>query len=229
MGIDIEERLTAFANLGASWVMWLLVLLSIIGVAIVLERLYFFFSARDDLASLRSEFLGLLEKGDRKGAVARLAQSKSIEARIVQAGVEASDRGPAAAEERMTGEAALAKLAMERNIVFLGTVGANAPFVGLLGTVIGVINAFQELDASQGQVTSGLMAEIGEALVATAIGLLVALPAVAFFNGFQRVIRARLTRGTALGNELMALLKGRRGEGGGDDTAAPVAEPAAAE
>ena len=57
----------------------------------------------------------------------------------------------------MAGEAALAKLAMERNLAFVGTVGNNAPFVGLLGTVIGIIRAFHELDASGGQVSAGLM------------------------------------------------------------------------
>jgi len=79
-------------------------------------------------------------------------------------------------------------------VTVLATIGNNAPFVGLLGTVIGIIRAFQELDRSQGQVTSSLMSEVGEALVATAIGLLVALPAVAAFNALQRVITARLER-----------------------------------
>ena len=97
---------------------------------------------------------------------------------------------------------------MERNLAFLGTVGNNAPFVGLLGTVIGVIQAFHALDQSGGQATAGVMATVGEALVATAIGLLVALPAVAFFNYFQRVIRYRLTWADVLGRDLLAHLKG---------------------
>ena len=69
------------------------------------------------------------------------------------------------------------------------------------------------LDEAAGKVTSGLMTEVGEALVATAIGLLVALPAVAFYNYFQRLIRYRLTWADALGRDLLAYLKGgeRRG------------------
>jgi biopolymer transport protein ExbB len=102
---------------------------------------------------------------------------------------------------------------MERNLAFLGTVGNNAPFVGLLGTVIGIIRAFQELNQSQGQVSAGLMAQIGEALVATAIGLLVALPAVAFFNLFQRVIKTRATRADALGREVLAYMKSKKRDG----------------
>ena len=96
---------------------------------------------------------------------------------------------------------------MERNLAFLGTVGNNAPFVGLLGTVIGIIGAFKKLDESAGQVTAGLMAQIGEALVATAIGILVALPAVAFYNFFMRTIRNRLSRADALGRHVLAMLK----------------------
>jgi len=222
--MDIQERLTAFAMLGAGWVMWLLVLLSIIALAIVLERAYYLLSSRDDMRALRADLLKRLQKGDTDGARKRLARSKSFEARIVHAGLEATDDGAASAEERMAGESSLAKLQMERNLAFLGTVGNNAPFVGLLGTVIGVIRAFHALDDSQGQVTSGLMSEVGEALVATAIGILVALPAVATFNLFQRIVKGRLARADALGREVLAYLKGRRNEPPADEPEAQAAE-----
>lgn len=205
--MDIQERLTAFAMLGAEWVMWLLVILSIFVLAIVLERAYYLIATRDDLTTLRRELIKKLRGGDVEGARRRLKASKSFEARIALAGLDGSEDGAAAAEERMAAESGLSKLAMERNLAFVGTVGNNAPFVGLLGTVIGIIRAFHELDQSGGQVSSGLMAEIGEALVATAIGLLVALPAVAFFNFFVRMIKARLGRGNALASEVLAHLK----------------------
>jgi biopolymer transport protein ExbB len=99
---------------------------------------------------------------------------------------------------------------MEKRLAFLGTLGANAPFLGLLGTVIGIIRAFEELNNAAGKVSAGLMSEIGEALVATAIGILVALPAIAFFNFFQRVIKARITRADAFGREVLAVLKSER-------------------
>ena len=190
--------------------MWLLVVLSIIGLAVILERLYFLFTARDDLGALQREVLKRLRGGDNAGARKRLEDAKSFEAKILLAGVEAAEDGAASAEERMSAQRGLAKLSMERNLAFLGTVGNNAPFVGLLGTVIGVINAFRELNEGTGQVTEGLMREIGEALVATAIGLLVALPAVAFFNTFQRMIKARLAKADALGREVLAFLKSKR-------------------
>lgn len=207
--MNLQERLTAFAMLGATWVMWLLVGLSVVGLAVVLERAYYLFSSRDDVVGLRKELLELLSQGDLAGARKRLAGARSCEARVVLAGLEGAERGAASAEERMGSESLLSRLRMERNLAFLGTVGNNAPFVGLLGTVIGIIRAFHQLDSSAGQVTSGLMAEVGEALVATAIGILVALPSVAFFNFFQRVIRARLSRADALGRDLLAYLKGQ--------------------
>lgn len=205
--MDIQERLTAFAMLGAEWVMWLLVILSIIALAIVLERAYYLIATRDDLVGLRAELMKKLRGGDVEGAKRRLKASKSFEARIALAGLEGSEDGAGSAEERMDAESGLSRLAMERNLAFIGTVGNNAPFVGLLGTVIGIIRAFHELEQSGGAVSGGLMAEIGEALVATAIGLLVALPAVAFFNLFTRMIKARLGRGNALASEVLAFLK----------------------
>lgn len=214
--MDIQERLTAFAMLGATWVMWLLVLLSIVGLAIVLERAYYFFATRDDAVRVKRELLALLGKKDVEGARKLLGTSRSFEARIAGAGLDAPDAGAEAAEERIEGEKELARLAMERNLVFLGTVGNNAPFLGLLGTVIGIIRAFAALDAAGGQVSPNLMAEIGEALVATAIGILVALPSVAFFNIFQRIIKSRLARGESLGHDVLAFLKTRRAGAGGE-------------
>jgi biopolymer transport protein ExbB len=127
-----------------------------------------------------------------------------LEARIVAAGVGA--QCVAEAEERMAAAAYEQRLRSEKNLAFLGTLGNNAPFVGLLGTVVGIIGAFGELDASGGQMTTGLMAEIGEALISTAVGLLVALPAVAAYNTFQRVLSVRIGRGEVLGRELLAFL-----------------------
>jgi biopolymer transport protein ExbB len=212
--MNIQERLTAFAMLGATWVMWLLVRLSVVSIAIILERLYFYASTRDDIEKLRGDLLDLLRQGRVTDAFKRMQQSRSFEAAIAQSALQAADGGPEAATERMQGEQQIARLHMERSLAFLGTVGANAPFVGLLGTVIGIIRSFHSLDQSQGKVTAGLMADIGEALVATAIGILVALPAVAAFNYFQRVIKARLARGSALGSHVVSHLLAVEHKGG---------------
>ena len=220
--MDIQERLTAFAMLGATWVMWLLVGLSVVGLAIILERLYFFSVTRDDIDQLRTDLLAILKTGRIGDARKRVQQSRSFEAMVALAALDAAPDGAKSAAERMQGEQQMARLHMERNLTFLGTVGANAPFVGLLGTVIGIIRSFHSLDESQGKVTAGLMADIGEALVATAIGILVALPAVAAYNYFQRLIKGRIARSQALGSHVLAHLLSTK-------EAKPDAKPEAAE
>ncbi len=205
--MDIQERLTAFAMLGAQWVMWLLVALSVVMLGIVFERGYYYLASSDDFRRLREDILPLLKRGELRTAAQRLERSRSFEAKVLSAGIDWSDQGAAAAAESMVSATQLAKLNMERNLAFLGTVGNNAPFVGLLGTVIGIIRSFHELNQSAGKLSDTLMTEVGEALVATAIGIVVAIPSVAFFNFFQRIIRARLAQADTLAHELLAYLR----------------------
>jgi biopolymer transport protein ExbB/TolQ len=205
--MDIQTKITSLAGMGATWVMWVLLGLSVVGLAIALERAIYLALRNDNLRKLKAEVLALLRKGDVKAARARLGKSKSFEAQVVNAGLEEPADGAAAAEERMDAAAQLAKLRMERRLAFLGTLGSNAPFLGLLGTVIGIVRAFHELNGAAGRVTSGLMAEVGEALIATAVGILVALPAIATYNYFQRLIKTRITRADAFGKEALAMLK----------------------
>jgi len=205
--MDIQERFNAFAMLGATWVMWLLVILSVVGLAVILERAYYFFATGDDIEALRKMLRDKLASKDLEGAREGLKKGKGLESQVALAGVDSAPDGYKSAEERMDQQQMLGKLAMERNLAFLGTMGNNAPFIGLLGTVIGIMRAFSEMNAAAGQVTTGLMSEIGEALVATAIGLVVALPSVAAYNTFQRLIKSRVTRAEALGKEVLAFLK----------------------
>jgi len=208
--MDIQQKLTGFAMMGATWIMWLLVALSVGGVAVALERAIYLIRTSENARKLKQQIIGLLRSGDLGEARARLARSPSHLAGIIAAGLERPEEGTEAAEERMNGALQMAKLRMEKRLAFLGTLGSNAPFIGLLGTVIGIIRAFHSLNESAGKVTSGLMTEVGEALVATAIGILVALPAIAFFNFFQRIIKARLARAQAFGNEVLAVLKAEK-------------------
>ena len=205
--MDIQERFNAFAMLGATWVMWLLVILSVIGLAVILERAYYFFATSDDIDALRKMLRDKLAAKDLEGARDGLKKGKGLESQVALAGVDGAPDGYRSAEERMGQQQMLGRLSMERNLAFLGTMGNNAPFIGLLGTVIGIMRAFREMNEAAGQVTTGLMSEIGEALVATAIGLIVALPSVAAYNLFQRLIKARATRAEALGKEVLAYLK----------------------
>lgn len=197
-------------DLQASWVMWLLLVLSVASVGLIVERTLYFFGRRDDLAALQHDLDGLLRGQKYREALVRLEGSRSPAAVVTIAGMRHADLGPVAAEKAMAGALALERMRLERGLAFLGTLGNNAPFVGLLGTVIGVIEAFEALGAQEGgvsgQVSTALMAGIAEALVATAVGLFVAIPAVAAFNYFQRKITQAQADTEALTNVLLAHL-----------------------
>src|SRR5262245_17493542 len=99
--MDIQERLTAFAMLGATWVMWLLVGLSVVCLAVILERLYFYSVTRDDIDKLRKDLLDHLKKGKLGEAHKRLQQSRSFEAMVALAALDSADGGAEAANERV--------------------------------------------------------------------------------------------------------------------------------
>ena len=217
----LERVKSALVGMGAGWVLILMFILSIVSVAIMLERAWLFWSLRDDPTRLMRDLAKLLRAGDMEGARKRLEASASAEAAVVVAGIVEADQGADAAEEAMAGASALQRNRLERRLVILGTIGNNAPFVGLLGTVIGIVGAFDELaresaaaNAATGQQSAGgaavsaaLQAHISEALVATAVGLFVAIPAVAAYNYFVRLVKTTLANTDALGHVLLSHLK----------------------
>ena len=211
----IDRVKSAMVGLGTGWVLLLMLVLSIVSLAIMLERAWLYWSLRDDIDELMRDLGRLLRGGDLEGARRRLESSRSAEAAVVVAGLVEADRGVAAAQEAMEGASALQRLKLEKRLAFLGTLGNNAPFIGLLGTVIGIVAAFDELSKVKMAAASGstqlapeaVMARISEALVATAIGIMIAIPAVAAFNAFQRVVKGTLATTDALGHVLLAHLK----------------------
>jgi len=207
----LESLMTRF---GAGWVLWLLFVLSVFSVAIMLERGWLYWSLRDDIPRLASDLRELLLKSNVDGARKRLEDSPSAEAAVVVAGLQEVDRGTEAAEQAMEGAASLQRMKLERRLAYLGTLGNNAPLIGLFGTVIGVVQAFQALGAGTAdaavqtaEAAGGnqvLMAAIGEALVATAVGIAVAIPAVATYNFFMRHSKGILANTNALSSVLLA-------------------------
>jgi biopolymer transport protein ExbB len=135
---------------------------------------------------------------------------------VALAGMDSWQSGEAAAREAMHAAAGLQRARMEKRLLFLGTVGNNAPFVGLLGTVIGVVGAFQELGNTALAPSAGelaperVMSTIAEALVATALGLLVAIPAVAVFNYFNGLMAAALANAETLEHVLLSHMASRK-------------------
>jgi biopolymer transport protein ExbB len=209
----VERSKDILLRVGASPIMYLMIALSITSVAIMLDRAFLFFSLRENLERLAKELSQKLYGGDLEGARNLVAGSRSAEAAIVSAGLQQYERGADAVAEAMAGASVLQRMRLERRLAFLGTLGNNAPFIGLLGTVIGIVQAFQKLEEAGRSASAGpstaVMGAIAEALVATAIGLAVAIPAVAAFNYFQRRIKSTLGNAEALTHILLSYLKGR--------------------
>jgi biopolymer transport protein ExbB len=171
--MDVSARFLTFALHGAGWVLWLLVALSVASVAIMLERFWYFRNHRLETSTLVSDMRALLQQG----AVRPGAPSGTDEVAAALEGAKARER-----------------LRLERNLTFLATLGSNAPFIGLFGTVLGIIKAFHDLARNQAGGPSVVMAGISEALVATAVGLMVAIPAVVAFNYFSRRVKVNMSQ-----------------------------------
>lgn len=216
--MSLTEAITRFAQLGAEWVMWLLVVLSVMSVAIMIERgIVLRRKTRDADAVARAAHEGL-SNGDVGALKDRMARDPSVAAVVLVAGLARIGDGPEAAEQAMLAAQTRERLAMDRRLVFLGTVGANAPFIGLAGTVLGVIEAFLGLGVNLQAGASGVvMVAIAEALAATFIGLVVAVPAVVAFNYFQRRIRATIAHSQIVAHALIGYLKAQRDAGSGKD------------
>jgi biopolymer transport protein ExbB/biopolymer transport protein TolQ len=186
----IVERLLKVALLGSSWVLYLLLALSVFSFSTMFERYLYFKRHGVDFEALRRQLRKHLQDEDLASAEKLLAASKAIEARVALEALRWASGGPGAMTDAVDSELSRVKTELERGSNLLGTLGNNAPFVGLMGTVLGVIISFHALgDAGQNtQAMGGVMAGIAEALVATGVGLFVALPAVVAYNVIQKRI-----------------------------------------
>ena len=209
--MDLTEKFLQFALVGANWVLWLLVGLSVVSVYIMLERFIFFRQITGADAGIRRGLLTALADHDLAKARKLVTGVAGSGARMVAEMLENKPRGHAAMEAAMNGVRSEEKLRLERNLSYIGTVGANAPFIGLFGTVLGIIRAFHDLSGNTMQGTQAVMSGIAEALVATGIGLLVALPAVATYNIFIRLTEAAAAGSERTAHQILAHLKTPRG------------------
>jgi biopolymer transport protein ExbB len=201
--------LVDLAGTGATLVLYLLVALSALQLALIVERAIVFVRTRAP-SNLRERVRGALGRDGAPGVALAIGSSPALEARVLVVGAASADRGPAATTELMTSALTDEKLKLERGLAFLGTLGNNAPFIGLFGTVLGIIHTVAGMSsAGTSQASREVMGGISEALVATAVGLMVALPAVAAYNAFQRVLKTRALAAQSLGGELVASLSAK--------------------
>ena len=206
----LVERLLRIALLGSSWIMYLLLFLSVFSIAAMIERVVFFRRNRGDVDALSDRLAALLQDDDVDGAEKLLAHSRSIEAQVLLGALHWFRGGAKAFSDAVESQLGKKKKQLERGMGYLGTLGSNAPFIGLLGTVIGVIEAFHQLGDSQNKAAMGnVMAGIAEALVATGVGLFVAIPAVVAYNVLQQRIGTVESNIASVTKQLCAILEAK--------------------
>jgi biopolymer transport protein ExbB/biopolymer transport protein TolQ len=183
----------------AKAIAWVLFIMSMISFGVAVERFYTFLQARKQSKLYAPQVAKHLKEGRLKDALA-LSQKKDFRyshlAKVVLAGLNEyqyqvdTGGGSSLGREDMVDTvrraiqraSALTASDLKRGVAALATIGATAPFVGLLGTVVGIITAFQGIAATGSGGIGAVSAGIAEALVETALGLVVAIPAVWFYN-----------------------------------------------
>src|SRR5262245_23010597 len=203
----LMQKLVFVAPIIARIILYLLMALSVLSIGLIIERWWYFRRRRDDLDALAAELGKMLRAGDLAAVRKLLRSSRSVEAEIIAEAMEWYDSGPEAVEQILVKAARVRRKKFESGLLFLGTLGNNAPFIGLFGTVLGIVTAFRELGGNQMGAMGNVMSGIAEALLATAIGILVAIPAVVYYNLFQKKGADIEEHAAALGNVLLAWMK----------------------
>ncbi len=173
-------------------IMYFIMGLSVVGAAVVLERLYYFFTVeKGDSEKLKDQLLEFIDRGDIKGAKTICLSYDNSVAKVLEGILESYERcrGDRQKLEEKVREVALAQIPnLERFMWLLGMTAHVSPLLGLFGTVTGMIIAFNEI-ATKGVGDPKLLATgISQALITTAAGLAVAIPALIIYNYFNKKI-----------------------------------------
>jgi biopolymer transport protein ExbB/TolQ len=189
------------------WVLYLLLVLSVVSIGVILERWFFYVRRSVDIDAIRDVLAKALDQGNFEAAAATLQKHDSLETNAVLVGLNSYQKGPESVEDLIAGALGREKARYESRLGFLATLASNAPYIGLFGTVLGIIRSFRDLATNMSEASSAVMAGIAEALVATAAGLLVAIPAVVAYNAFRGRVKDSVTNCQMLARILLSQLK----------------------
>ena len=212
---SLVQTLLGLPIFRSEWVLYLLLALSLVSIGVMIERWVFYKRRTIDVDQVREALARSLERGDFEAAAGVLQKRDTLETNVVMVGLRAYEKGPESVEDLIAGALGRERARYERRLNFLATLASNAPYIGLFGTVLGIVRSFRDLAANMAEASSAVMAGIAEALLATAIGLLVAIPAVIAFNAFKARVKTATVGGETLARMLLSNLKaddGRRQE-----------------
>ena len=198
--------LVDYFNKGGS-MMWLLALVAILAIVIIVERIITLWIVhRKNPVTVFEEFRNIFESDGMEAAREYLAKEKAPMAKILLVGLEKLDRGRTVVEESMTMKASNVLAFLDRGMIYLNASATLAPILGFLGTVTGMIKAFNAI-ALAGEVEPTLVAAgISEALITTATGLLIAAPVALFYAAFASTINGYARKAEEASNAFIEYL-----------------------
>jgi len=205
----IVKTLLGLPVFQSEWVLYLLLGLSVLSIGVIIERVIFYRRHKVDADALRHDLIKALEAGDFAAAADVLKKHDALETNSVLAGLQAYQRGPDSVEDLVSGALGREKARYEKRLGLLATLASNAPYIGLFGTVLGIIRSFKDLSVNMSEASSSVMSGISEALLATAIGLLVAIPAVIANNVFKGWVKTSVAECEMLARIVLSDLKAR--------------------
>lgn len=186
----LTDKIFAFAQLADQVVLWCLLSLSVVSVALILERFFVLRKTFSNSSKVR-EIIKIALQSNSLDEIENIAKDRfSLEGRAASYALKhMKNSGSKGLEEIFNTFVLSEKPDLEKFLGFLATIGSNAPYIGLLGTVLGIMKAFNDLSQSTEGGQQMVMAGISLALVATAAGLFVAIPAVISFNYYSRKVK----------------------------------------
>ncbi|HTB21961.1 MAG TPA: MotA/TolQ/ExbB proton channel family protein [bacterium] len=200
-------------------VLAILLLASLWSWIIIVDRWLTFGRAEKGSDRLASRVTKLVRAGQANEARDLAQEEGGCQARVLLTALAHPSREKEVLVEALQRRQAEEVLGLEARLAALGTIGSVSPYIGLFGTVLGVIRSFQSLGQGAADASGAAIVSVGiaEALVATAAGLAVAVPAVIFFNAFSRRLTVLETRMEAGASEIVEALLERQKKGGAND------------
>lgn len=187
----LAEKIFTVAYLADQVVLWMLLALSVVSIGMILERYFALKKVSAESQRIRARIKLALQSNSIEDVEDIAKDPSSLEGRAASYALKhMRECGSRGLEEIFNTFALIERPELEKFLGFLATVGSNAPYVGLFGTVLGIMKAFNDLATAPEAGQQTVMAGISMALVATAAGLFVAIPAVAFYNYYSKQVRS---------------------------------------
>lgn len=206
------ESMYKIAEASANFILYFMGFLSIVSLAIMIERFLSLRKIAKNSKEIGVKFQEVITTQDVMKMKDLTTYNDSVESRALGYGLNYLNKNSEnGMDELFSSFKTMEKPKLEKNLYILGTIASNAPYIGLLGTVMGIMKAFNDLGNSPGQGNEVVMSGIGHALVSTAVGLALAIPAVVAFNYFSKKVALILSNIDATKDLCLLFSKAKKG------------------